>query len=79
MAEWSKGYRLVQICLSVAITFGYWRLQSPLILRVLAVLSPHVNQTDWLIVLFTAQFSQRVPKQPVRLLHELAPQKPTFV
>jgi hypothetical protein len=37
-----------------------------------------VNQTDWLIVLFTAKFSQRVPKQPVRLLHELATQKPTF-
>jgi len=29
--------------------------------------------------LFTAQFSQQVPKQPVRLLHELAPQKPTFM
>jgi hypothetical protein len=78
---WLNSVRDIDLCIFAqvsAITFGCWRSQSPLILRVLAVLFPRVNQTDWLIVLFTAKFSQRVPKQPVRLLHELAPQKPTF-
>ena len=80
---WLNGVRDIDLCrfakVSVMI-FGCWRSQSPLILRVLAVLFPWVNQTGWLIFLFTAQFSQQVPKQPVRLLHELAaPQKPTFM
>ena len=79
---WLNGVRDIDLCRFAqvsAVTFGCWRSQSPLILRVLAVLFHCVNQTDWLIVLFTAEFSQRVPKQPVRLLYELAPQKPTFM
>lgn len=80
--EWLNSVRDIDLCRFAqvsAITFGCWRSQSPLVLRVLAVLFPRVNRSDWLIFLFTAQFSQRVPKQPVRLLHELlAPQKPNF-